>query len=71
MIEAFLNSLEPDAAPLLTAISKHITDDMLEEIAQADYGGRDLHAFGISRDIDDETTVEFQEIYGKAFQIGQ
>jgi hypothetical protein len=38
MLEAFLNSLEPDPAALLSAISKHITDDMLAEIAEADYG---------------------------------
>lgn len=38
MIQAFLDSLEPDGEQLLTEISKHITDDMLEEIALADYG---------------------------------
>jgi hypothetical protein len=38
MIQAFLDSLEPDGEQLLSEISKHITDDMLEEIALADYG---------------------------------
>lgn len=38
MIQAFLDSLEPDGEQLLAEISKHITDDMLEEIALADYG---------------------------------
>ena len=38
MIQAFLASLEPDGEQLLAEISKHISDDMLEEIALADYG---------------------------------
>lgn len=38
MLSAFLNSLEPDRDSLLLAVSKHITDDMLAEIAKADYG---------------------------------
>ena len=38
MLRGFLNSLEPDQDSLLSAISKHITDDMLAEIAMADYG---------------------------------
>ena len=38
MIKNFLVSLEPDGEQLLTEISKYITDDMLEEIALADYG---------------------------------
>lgn len=38
MIEALLNALNPDRDTLLHAISSHITDDMLEEIARADYG---------------------------------
>jgi hypothetical protein len=38
MLRVFLSSLEPDQDSLLSAISKHITDDMLAEIALADYG---------------------------------
>jgi hypothetical protein len=44
MIQTFLDSLEPDGEQLLCEISKHITDDMLEEIALADYGeGQEQH----------------------------
>ncbi len=38
MIQAFLTSLEPDSDQLLAEISKHITDDMLGDIASEDYG---------------------------------
>jgi len=38
MIQDILESLEPNGEQLLSEISKHITDDMLEEIAMADYG---------------------------------
>lgn len=38
MLRVFLNSLEPNQDLLLSRISTHITDDMLAEIAQADYG---------------------------------
>jgi hypothetical protein len=38
MLRVFLNSIEPDQDSLLSAVSKHITDDMLAEIAMADYG---------------------------------
>ena len=38
MLRVFLNSLRPDQDSLLSAISKHITDEMLAEIAKADYG---------------------------------
>ena len=39
MIQAFLTSLEPNGEQLLAEISKHMADDdMLEEIALADYG---------------------------------
>jgi hypothetical protein len=38
MIHVFLASLEPDIQRLLSDVSKHITDDMLVEIASADYG---------------------------------
>lgn len=38
MIQPLLNSLKPEPDILLSAISKHITEDMLEEIALADYG---------------------------------
>jgi hypothetical protein len=38
MIDSFLASLAPDGDLLLSEISKHITDDMLGEIALADYG---------------------------------
>lgn len=38
MMQAFLDSLEPDGEQLLAEISRHITDEMLEEIALADYG---------------------------------
>lgn len=44
MLRVFLSSLEPDQDSLLSAISKHITDDMLAQIAMADYGlDRDQH----------------------------
>ncbi|HEV2323195.1 MAG TPA: hypothetical protein VGS10_04490 [Terracidiphilus sp.] len=38
MLRDFLNSLEPDQDSLLSAISEHITGEMLAEIAKADYG---------------------------------
>jgi hypothetical protein len=38
MIQSFLASLEPDIQGLLADVSKHITDEMLAEIALADYG---------------------------------
>ena len=38
MLRDFLGSLEPDQDSLLSAISRHITDEMLAEIAKADYG---------------------------------
>lgn len=38
MLHVFLSSLEPDQDSLLSRLSKHITDDMLGEIALADYG---------------------------------
>jgi hypothetical protein len=38
MIQSFLASLEPNTENLLSDISKHISDDMLAEIALADYG---------------------------------
>jgi hypothetical protein len=38
MIETFLTSLGPDIQGLLADVSKHITDEMLAEIASADYG---------------------------------
>jgi len=38
MIQSFLTSLEPNIENLLSDISKHISDDMLAEIASADYG---------------------------------
>jgi len=38
MIQSLLASLEPNAQDLLSDISKHIDDDMLAEIASADYG---------------------------------
>jgi hypothetical protein len=38
MLCAFLSSLQPDQDSLLSEISKHITDEMLAEIAMADYG---------------------------------
>lgn len=38
MLRALLNSLEPDQDSLLSGLSKHITDEMLAEIATADYG---------------------------------
>jgi hypothetical protein len=50
MIQAFLASLEPDGEQLLAEISKHITDDMLEEIAAADYGqGLEQHLASLRR----------------------
>jgi hypothetical protein len=38
MLEILLNQLNPDCDALLRAISRHITDDMLQEMARADYG---------------------------------
>ena len=38
MIQAFLSSLAPNLEQLLVEVSKHISDDMLLEIALADYG---------------------------------
>lgn len=40
MIERLLNQLEPDGDVLLQAISSHVTDEMLDWIARADYGDR-------------------------------
>ena len=37
MIQAFLASLQPDGEQLLADISRHVSDDMLAEIALADY----------------------------------
>jgi hypothetical protein len=59
MIQAFLDSLEPDGEQLLSEISKHITDDMLEEIALADYGqGQEQHLAALRRLRDTGTFVE-------------
>jgi hypothetical protein len=38
MLRVFLNSLEPDQDSLFLELSKHITDEMLVQIALADYG---------------------------------
>jgi hypothetical protein len=44
MFHDFLSMLEPDQDALLSAISKHITDEILVEIARADYGqDQELH----------------------------
>jgi len=40
MIAELLNKFEPDGDALLRAISAHVTDEMLECIARADYGDR-------------------------------
>jgi len=40
MIEELLNRFEPDGDILLRAISAHVTDEMLDWIAGADYGDR-------------------------------
>lgn len=40
MIVDLLNRFEPDGDVLLRAISKHVTDEMLDSIAGADYGDR-------------------------------
>jgi hypothetical protein len=59
MIQAFLTSLEPDGDQLLAEISKHITDDMLEEIASADYGqDQNQHLGKLRRLRDTGTFVE-------------
>lgn len=59
MIQAFLDSLEPDGEQLLTEISRHITDDMLEEIALADYGmGHEQHLAALRRLRDTGAFVE-------------
>jgi hypothetical protein len=38
LIEELLNRFEPESDGLLREISKHIDDEMLMEIARADYG---------------------------------
>jgi hypothetical protein len=38
MLRPFLSTLEPDQDSLLFALSRHITDEMLVQIARADYG---------------------------------
>jgi hypothetical protein len=44
MIQTFLESLDPDVQSLLADVSKHMTDEMLAEIALADYGqGQEKH----------------------------
>jgi hypothetical protein len=44
MLRVFLSTLQPDQDSLLFELSKHITDEMLVEIACADYGeGQELH----------------------------
>ena len=44
MLRDFLSTLEPDCDSLLLEVSKHITDEMLVEIACADYGNdQELH----------------------------
>jgi hypothetical protein len=40
MIAEVLNGFEPDGDVLLRAISAHVTDEMLDWIAGADYGAR-------------------------------
>jgi hypothetical protein len=54
MLRDFLNSLEPDQDSLLSAISRHITDEMLGEIAKADYGRDEEKHFAALRLLRDE-----------------
>lgn len=37
MLRNFLDSLQPDGDSLVSEFSKHVTDDMVAEIALADY----------------------------------
>jgi hypothetical protein len=44
MLRDFLNSLKPDQDSLFLELSNHITDEMLDKIARADYGqDQELH----------------------------
>ncbi len=56
MIQSFLTSLEPNMESLLSDISKHITDDMLTEIASADYGRDQEQHLAPLRHLRDEGT---------------
>jgi hypothetical protein len=59
MIEEILNRFEPESEGLLREISKHISDDMLEEIAAADYGERaDEHLVALRQVRDSGTFPE-------------
>jgi hypothetical protein len=59
MIQSLLASLEPNAENLLSDISKHISDDMLAEIALADYGqDQEQHLAPLRRLRDTGTFVE-------------
>ncbi|MGA7887405.1 MAG: hypothetical protein WCA44_16820 [Acidobacteriaceae bacterium] len=64
MIQAFLESLQPDRDQLLSEISKHITDDMLAEIALADYGlDQEQHLAALRRLRDTGTFVKPMHMY--------
>jgi hypothetical protein len=56
MLDELLKSLNPDADCLLAAISKHISDKMLESISMADYGQDTDQHFGALRQIRDTHT---------------
>jgi len=59
MIQPFLASFEPDIQRLLSDVSKHISDDMLAEIAMADYGrDQDKHLAPLRQLRDKGTFVE-------------
>jgi hypothetical protein len=59
VIQPFLASLHPDSEKLLAEISGHITDDMLREIALADYGqDEDRHLAPLRRLRDAGAVVE-------------
>lgn len=59
MLHDFLNPLKPDQDALLLELSNHITDEMLDEIARADYGqDQELHLAPLRSLRDQHTFVE-------------
>jgi hypothetical protein len=59
MIQALLASLQPNNEQLLSEISRHVSDDMLAEIALADYGrDQEQHLAPLRRLCDTGTFVE-------------
>ena len=64
MIQSLLASLRPDGELLLSEISKRITDDMLAEIALADYGrDQERHLAALRHLRDTGSFLEPMELY--------